>query len=87
MRLHIKIIHGVNIDSISEDIFFTNILEIIKSYCDNVKIVEPDSTQANLLKTYNVLALTNTKERSILSYTTMLTPLSTTFFSFPSTSI
>jgi len=68
--LHIKIIHGVNIDSISKDIFFTNILEIIKSYCDNVKIVEPDSTQANLLKTYNVLALTNTKERSILSYTT-----------------
>ena len=48
--------------------FLNLILETIKKYCDNIKLVEPDD--ADVLKKNNVLALTNEKERSILCYPT-----------------
>jgi len=60
----------VNVDAVSKDVFLGNILDNIKNYCDNVKIVEPESSQAMLLEKHNVLAVTNTRERSVLSYTT-----------------
>ena len=54
----------------TKDEFLKEILEYIKKYCDNIKLIEPDSKEAELLKKNNVLALTNEKERSILSYPT-----------------
>lgn len=60
----------VNVDCVSKDAFLSNVVEVIKKYCDNIKIVEPESTQANLLAEHNVMAVTNYKERSILAYPT-----------------
>ena len=60
----------VKVDSLEKDIFFNNILNVIKKYCDNIKTVEPDSRQASLLVIHNVEAVTNEKERSILVYPT-----------------
>lgn len=54
----------------TKDEFLTEIIEIIKKYCDNIKLVEPDSKDAEIIKQNNVLALTNERERSILSYPT-----------------
>ena len=65
----------VNKNCISKDKFLSNILDIIKNYCDNVKIVEPDSSQAMILSTHKVNAVTNTKERSIMSYPTEIAML------------
>ncbi len=65
----------VKVDSVSKDVFLRNILEVIKNYCDHIKIVEPDSSQATLLIKNNVNTLTNTKERSILAYPTELAML------------
>lgn len=48
------------------------IIETIKLYCDNIKTVEPDSDQAKMLIRYNLTALTNARERSILTYPTEL---------------
>lgn len=48
--------------------FLNELIEIIRLYCDNVKIVEPDSDQAKMLIKNDVKALTNEKERSILTY-------------------
>ena len=45
-------------------------IEVIRLYCDNVKTVEPDSDQAKMLIKNNVKALTNERERSILTYPT-----------------
>ncbi len=50
--------------------FLNEIIEVIRLYCDNIKVVEPDSDQAKLLIKNKVTALTNEKERSILSYPT-----------------
>lgn len=54
----------------SKEDFLNEIVEIIRLYCDNVKTVEPDSSQAKMLMSHNVRALTNEKERSILAYPT-----------------
>ena len=50
--------------------YILELLNIIQKYCDNLKIVKPDSSQANLLEKNNVLAVTNEKERSALVYAT-----------------
>lgn len=50
--------------------FLNEIAEIIRLYCDNMKLVEPDSDQAKMLTKHKVKAVTNEKERSILSYPT-----------------
>ncbi len=47
-------------------------VEIIRLYCDNIKTVEPDSDQAKMLIRHKLPALTNEKERSILTYPTEL---------------
>ena len=54
----------------SKEDFLNEIVEVIRLYCDNIKTVEPDSDQAKMLIKNNVKALTNEKERSILSYPT-----------------
>lgn len=54
----------------SKEDFLNEIIEIVRLYCDNVKTVEPDSDQAKMLIRHKVRALTNEKERSILSYPT-----------------
>lgn len=54
----------------TKESFLEEIVESIKLYCDNIKYVEPNSKEAELLKSNNVLALTNEKERSILCYPT-----------------
>ena len=51
-----------------KDNFIDDILNIIQKYWDNIKVVKPDSSQANLLEENNVLAVTNEKERSALVY-------------------
>ena len=53
-----------------KDEYIDDILNIIQKYCDNIKIVKPDSSQANLLEKNKVLAVTNEKERSALVYAT-----------------
>ena len=50
--------------------YILELLNIIQKYCDNLKIVKPDSSQANLLEKNKVLAVTNEKERSALVYAT-----------------
>lgn len=50
--------------------FLTELVETISKYCDNVKIVEPESKGAEILEKNKVLALTNEKERSLLAYPT-----------------
>lgn len=50
--------------------FLNEVIETIRLYCDNFKIVEPDSNQAKILVKNHVLALTNEKERSVLAYPT-----------------
>lgn len=57
-------------NSLSKDIVLDNILSIINNYCDNINIVEPDSVQSEILRINEVDAVTNYKERSILSYPT-----------------
>lgn len=48
--------------------FFNEIIETVRLYCDNIQIAKPDSDQAKMLIKNDVLALTNEKERSILSH-------------------
>ena len=57
------------IDKTKEE-FLEELIDIIKKYCDNIKLVEPDTEEAKIIKENNLLALTNEKERSILSYPT-----------------
>lgn len=56
-----------NID-ITKDEFLNLILDTIKKYCDNIKLIEPED--AEILNKNNVLAVTNENERSILCYPT-----------------
>ena len=62
--------YQVKVYALEKDDFFSNILNVIKSYCDNIKTVEPNSADAELLKQHNVEALTNSRERSMLVYPT-----------------
>lgn len=50
--------------------FIEEFIKIIDMYCENIKTVEPDKKEAELLKENHVIALTNEKERSILCYPT-----------------
>lgn len=50
--------------------FLTELVDTISRYCDNIKVIEPDSKSVELLEKHKVLALTNEKERSLLSYPT-----------------
>ena len=50
--------------------FIEEFINIIDNHCENIKTVEPDTKEANLLKDNRVIALTNEKERSILCYPT-----------------
>ena len=59
----------------TKDEFLQEIIDIIKEYCDNVKLVEPNSQDAEIIKNNNVFSITNTKERSILAYPTELSLL------------
>ena len=54
----------------SKEDFLNEIVEVIRLYCDNIKTVEPDSDQAKMLIKNKVKAVTNERERSILSYPT-----------------
>ena len=54
----------------SKEDFLNEIIEVVRLYCDNIKTVEPDSDQAKMLIKNKVKAVTNEKERSILSYPT-----------------
>lgn len=54
----------------SKEDFLNEIIEVIRLYCDNIKAVEPDSDQAKMLVKNKVKAVTNEKERSILTYPT-----------------
>ena len=54
----------------SKEDFLNEIIEVIRLYCDNIKSVEPDSDQAKMLIKNKVKAVTNEKERSILTYPT-----------------
>lgn len=65
----------VKVNVKSKDEFLIDLIEIIKNYCDNIKTVEPFSENAKQLEKYNVKALTNEKERSILAYPTELSLL------------
>lgn len=62
-----KIIKHINK---TKDEILQEIIDIVKDYCDNIKIVEPYSEDAEIIKNNNVFAITNTKERSILAYPT-----------------
>lgn len=57
------------IDKTKEE-FLEELIDCIKKYCDNIKLVEPNSKDAEILEKNNVLAVTNERERSILSYPT-----------------
>lgn len=54
----------------SKEDFLNELIETIRLYCDNVKVVEPDSDQAKILVKNKLRALTNENERSILTYPT-----------------
>lgn len=58
-----------NIEKTKEE-FLSELVEYIKKYCDNIKLIEPNSKDSEILKKNNLLALTNEKERSILAYPT-----------------
>jgi len=53
-----------------EEEFIEEILETVKKYCDNIKTVEVGKEEEKLLIKNHVKALTNEKERSILTYPT-----------------
>lgn len=55
---------------LEQDEFFKQILNIIQTYCDHIKTVEPESVGAEILIQHDVEAVTNSKERSILAYPT-----------------
>lgn len=54
----------------SKEDLLNEIIETIRLYCYNIKTVEPDSDQAKMLVKHKLIALTNEKERSILTYPT-----------------
>ena len=50
--------------------FLLEIIDIVEEFFDTVKSAEPGSKEANMLKKYKVLAITNENERSVLTYPT-----------------
>lgn len=54
----------------NQDSILEEIVEIINDYCDNIKLVEPGTKEAEIIKKHNLYAITNTHERSILAYPT-----------------
>ena len=50
--------------------FLNELIETVRLYCDNIQIVDPDSSEAKALLKHKTIALTNEEERSILSYST-----------------
>lgn len=59
----------------TKDEFLVELIYNIQNYCEHIKLVEPNSEKAVLLKEYNVPALTNEKEKSILSLPTEMSIL------------
>ena len=55
--------------------FLAELVKSVEKYCEHIKTVEPDSQEAEILRKYNVLALTNERERSILAYPTEISLL------------
>lgn len=55
--------------------FLEILIDIIKKYCYDIKLVEPESKEAIAIKQHGLLALTNEKEKSILSYPTEISLL------------
>lgn len=55
--------------------FLEILIDIIKKYCYDIKLVEPDAKEADLIKQHGVLALTNEKEKSIMAYPTEISLL------------
>lgn len=60
----------VKVNCKSKDEFLNNIIEVINEYCNEIKLCEPNSPEANLLKKHNVLAVSNEVGKSIISYPT-----------------
>ena len=54
----------------NKDDFLEELIDAIKNYCEHIQVVEPDAKESEILRKYNVYALTNDRERSILSYPT-----------------
>ena len=54
----------------TKDAFLSEIISNVAEYFEMVKIVEPDSKEAKILRKYNVLAITNEAEKSVLAYPT-----------------
>lgn len=54
----------------NKDDFLEEIIDTIKNYCEHIQVVEPETKEAEILKKHKVYALTNDRERSILSYPT-----------------
>ncbi len=52
--------------------FLNELIETVRLYCDNIQIVDPESSQAKALAKHKIVALTNEEERSILTYSTEL---------------
>ena len=50
--------------------FLNELIETVRLYCDNIQVVDPDSSQAKALTKHKMIALTNEEERSILTYST-----------------
>ena len=39
----------VKVDCVPKDVFFENLLRVIKNYCDHIKIFDPEASQATVL--------------------------------------
>lgn len=63
-----------SLDKSKEDLL-KEIINIVKEYCDNIKLVEPGSKEAEIIEKNDMYAITNTKERSILAYPTEISLL------------
>lgn len=60
----------VKVNCKSKDEVLNNIINIINVYCNEIKLCEPNSQEANILKKHNVLAVSNETGKSIISYPT-----------------
>ena len=60
----------VKVNCKSKDEVLTSIIDIINIYCNEIKLCDPNTPDANILKKHNVLAVSNEKGKSIISYPT-----------------
>ena len=67
----------------TQEALIIELIDIIRDYCDNIKIVEPNSKDAEIIKSNKVFAMTNSKERSILAYPTEISLLYAIIDIFP----